>query len=163
MMGHPNLNYNGNRISPIQLMILMSVRKEKKYGYEIIKELRELFDDVWEPKTGVIYPSIKKLQDLGMLVSENIEDKEYYSMSDDGREWVMKTLPTLGAMASVGMRFMSALMEASEDLELEKGEITDIRSLPKEEKLRMFMETRDMMEKDLIRLNEMIERIAGGN
>ena len=162
-MGHPNLNYNGNRISPIQLMILMSVRKEKKYGYEIIKELRELFDDVWEPKTGVIYPSIKKLQDLGMLVSENIEDKEYYSMSDDGREWVMKTLPTLGAMASVGMRFMSALMEASEDLELEKGEITDIRSLPKEEKLRMFMETRDMMEKDLIRLNEMIERIAGGN
>ncbi|MDR1690316.1 MAG: PadR family transcriptional regulator [Candidatus Methanoplasma sp.] len=163
MMGLPNLNYNGSRVSPVQLMVLLSVRKEKKYGYEIIKDLREIFEGVWEPKTGVIYPVIKKLQETGMLTSEIIEDKEYYSVSAGGMEWLIEAFPALGAMSSVGIRFLTALAEAGEDLGIRPKDLTDPDELSKDDKLRMLLETRNVLEKDLMKLNEMIEKMAGGN
>lgn len=163
MMKPPHPTYKGNKISPIHMMILMSVRKEKKYGYEIIKDLRELVGDVWEPQTGVIYPAIKKLAEMGLLNSEYVEDKEHYFLSEDGIEWIRHALPMMNSIASFTIRFSTKIIEVCEEMGLEAYELPDISTMSKDDRLKMLMETRSMMERDLIRINEMIEKIAGEN
>ena len=74
------------RISPIQFLILLQVRKEPQYGYEILKALREHFGDVWEPQTGTIYPALRRLEARGFVQTELKEDKEVYSLTEEGRE-----------------------------------------------------------------------------
>ena len=143
-------------------MILTSVRKEKKYGYEILKDLRKIYEDVWEPKTGVIYPAIKKLQEMNMLDSETIDGREHYSLSEEGRVWLINALPAYGAMSSVRMRFITVLLEASGDFGKEPGNSGN-ETLSDEDRLRLFTEMRDRMEKELMNLNELIEKIPGGD
>jgi len=149
------------RISPPQMLILISVRNARKYGYEIIKDIKNLFEGVWEPKTGAIYPAIKKLQDGGYLISETVKDKEYYSLSDDGRKLLMEVLPKFGAMAPISSRFMALIEQIMGEFGLEAGSLDDVREPTKEEKLKRLMKMRTRLESGLTRVNEAIESIAG--
>ena len=74
------------RISPVQFLILLQLRKESMYGYEILKALREHFGDIWEPKTGTIYPALRRLEARDFVQTELKEDKEFYSLTEKGRE-----------------------------------------------------------------------------
>ena len=56
------------------------------YGYEILKALREQFGDVWEPKTGTIYPALRRLETRGFVQTELKEEKEFYSLTEKGKE-----------------------------------------------------------------------------
>ncbi|MDR1405392.1 MAG: PadR family transcriptional regulator [Candidatus Methanoplasma sp.] len=160
-MRPPGPSYKGHRISPVQIMILLSVRKDKKHGYGIIKDMRAHFKGIWDPKTGAIYPAIKKLQDMGLLVSEHLGGKEYYFMSEEGTEWLISALPILNAISSMRMRFTSVIVEVCEEMGIEASEIPDVNSMPKIDRLKTLTETRDLLEADLLRINEAIERVAG--
>ena len=74
------------RMSPVQFLILLQLRKQPTYGYEILKALREQFEDIWEPKTGTIYPALRRLEARGFVQTELKEDKEFYSLTEKGRE-----------------------------------------------------------------------------
>jgi DNA-binding PadR family transcriptional regulator len=56
------------------------------YGYEIIKELKGVFGDVWEPKTGSIYPALRRLETKGLIKTELKEDREFYILTEKGSE-----------------------------------------------------------------------------
>jgi len=71
-------------ISPIQFLILLQLNEEPKYGYEILKTLREQFRGIWEPKTGTIYPALRRLEERGFVVTERRGDKDFYSLTDKG-------------------------------------------------------------------------------
>jgi DNA-binding PadR family transcriptional regulator len=83
------------RISPVQFMILLIVRKktekgEKSYGYELLQELSGIFSGVWKPKSGTVYPALKSLEERGFLVSEKVEqedkpDKKTYEITEEGK------------------------------------------------------------------------------
>lgn len=73
-------------ISPIQFLILLQLRKQPMYGYEILKALREQFADIWEPKTGTIYPALRRLETRGFVQTKLKEDKEFYSLTEKGKE-----------------------------------------------------------------------------
>lgn len=150
------------RISPPQMLILISVRNEKKYGYEILKDIRDTFEGVWEPKTGAIYPAIKKLQENGLLESEMVDGKEHYSLTAEGLRFLTETLPKMGAMVSMMTRYTVIIEDAITELGLEVSKFEDMDSKGKEEKLRHFLEMRSHLEMDLIKINEAIEKIAGG-
>ena len=72
-------------ISPIQFLILLQLNKEPKYGYEILKTLKEQFNGVWEPKTGTIYPALRRLEERGFVTTEVKENREFYSLTEKGR------------------------------------------------------------------------------
>jgi len=154
------LIYDGNRISSMMLMILLSVRKERKYGYEILKELREQFEGVWEPKTGAIYPAIKRLQEMELLDSAEVGSKEYYSLSEKGHEWIVKTMPEIYAMSDFNLRFMSVVADTSKEMGIEQRNISDVRNLPAEEKLKFLINKRDLMESEVKRLNKKIDELT---
>lgn len=157
MMG-PHTLYEGNRISHMQLMIMLTIRNERKYGYEILKELRDIFEGIWEPKTGAIYPAIRKLQEHGLVKVEMIDDKEYYSLSENGQIWLKDVVHRIGGMASIGIRFMTVILKAYEEMGFEKEPMCDIHDGPEEGRLDMMIMMRDAMESDIRTINKLIEK-----
>ncbi len=73
-------------LSPVQFLILMALKRRPMYGYEIIKELREMFGDIWEPKTGTVYPALRRLEMKGLVKTELRDDKEFYSLTERGED-----------------------------------------------------------------------------
>ncbi|MCL2785848.1 MAG: PadR family transcriptional regulator [Methanomassiliicoccaceae archaeon] len=151
-----------SKVSHPQLMIMLIVKNDKKYGYEILRGLRELFDGVWEPKTGAIYPSIKKLQEDGFLVSEMISDKEHYGLSDDGRELLVRALPELGAMVTLSTRFATVVDAAIREMGCDMSPVKTFYAAEKEEQLRHLRDMRTYLESSLIKVDETIYKIERG-
>jgi len=150
------------KVSPPQLLILITVRNGKKYGYEILKDLRDSFEGVWEPKTGAIYPAIKKLQENGFLVSEMVGDKEHYALSESGRDLLVHTLPRLGAMVTLSARFMKVVEDARNELGLDTVPVETLYDTDKDDQLQRLRDMRKSLESSLMRVNETIDTIEKG-
>ena len=75
----------------IQLCLLALLSKERKYGFQIIAELRGLSDGFFDLKEGTLYPALRRLEKKGLLESEWVERDEgvprkYYRLTEDGRK-----------------------------------------------------------------------------
>ena len=74
------------KLTPVQALILIQLLETSKYGYEILRNLREDFRGAWEPKTGTIYPTLKALEKKG-YVSKSVKDETtHYSLTKQGKE-----------------------------------------------------------------------------
>src|SRR5665647_1309912 len=91
--------YKGNRISPPQFLMLVILRKSPMYGYEVLKVLREEFQGFWEPQTGAIYPALKRLEEQKLILSDVKDGKEYYSLTAEGKEWMVENLKSISQEA----------------------------------------------------------------
>ena len=74
------------RVSHLQFLILLQLMQGPRYGYEMLKDLREQFSGVWEPKTGTIYPALRRLEARGFVKTERREDMDFYELTEGGRE-----------------------------------------------------------------------------
>jgi PadR family transcriptional regulator PadR len=75
----------------IQLCILAVLSSKKKYGFQIIKELREQSGGYYDLKEGTLYPALHRLEKRGYLKSEWVTQKsgmprKYYSLTDRGKK-----------------------------------------------------------------------------
>ncbi len=82
----------GRKLSPIELLILLQLKKKSMYGYEIIKELKKIFEGVWEPKTGTIYPALRRLETRGLIKTELKDEREHYLLTKEGEEVMRENL-----------------------------------------------------------------------
>jgi DNA-binding PadR family transcriptional regulator len=111
--------YRGNRISPMQLIILILLRDRPMYGYEVLKELRDRFDGVWVPQTGSIYPAIKRLEEHGLVAAEEREGTDYYHITDEGSSWVadeIRRSPRDVRLLARYLQIISRAIEADPDI-----------------------------------------------
>ncbi len=97
------------RVSPIELLILLQLRREPLYGYEIIKKLKEEFKGVWEPKTGTIYPALRRLEGRGLIRTEVRDEREYYHITPRGEEALRESLLALEESLSFAGRYFRCL------------------------------------------------------
>ena len=72
-------------VSPLQVLLMIQLDDGPKYGYEMLKTLKEEFDGVWEPKTGTVYPALKSLAKKGFVETEERDGTEYYHITEKGR------------------------------------------------------------------------------
>jgi len=144
-----------------KILIMMMVRNERKYGYEIIKEMREIFDGIWEPQTGFVYPLIKKMQEKGLLDSEMIDNKEYYGLTDSGRILLTETLPRVGSMFSMAARFMTLVNKTVDDLGIELMDLNTIFDNVDRDRKAHLIDVRDHLRAELERVEEKIRTIEG--
>ena len=56
------------------------------HGYQVIQELETRTDGRWRPSAGSIYPTLQLLEDEGLLMSEVVDGRRTYSLTDDGRK-----------------------------------------------------------------------------
>lgn len=73
------------KLTPIQALILIQLLDTSKYGYEILRSLRDAFHGAWEPKTGTVYPTLKALEKKGYVSKKLKGEKTHYSLTKQGR------------------------------------------------------------------------------
>jgi len=88
-------------VSPLQFLMLLQLKEGPKYGYEILKALREQFKGVWEPKTGTIYPALRSLEARGYVETETRDEKDFYSLTEGGSAF----LKQIGNRLEKGLKF----------------------------------------------------------
>ncbi|MDJ0791306.1 MAG: PadR family transcriptional regulator [Acidimicrobiia bacterium] len=81
--GRPRVSRGDVRIAILQLLA-----EEPMHGYQIIQELTDRTDGVWQPSPGSIYPTLQQLEDEGLVRSEQRDGKNVYELTDDGRSAV---------------------------------------------------------------------------
>src|SRR5574342_51289 len=74
----------------IQLCLLALLSGEAKYGFQLIKELREVSAGFFDLKEGTLYPALRRLEERGFVRSEWVErevgvPRKYYTLTDRGR------------------------------------------------------------------------------
>ena len=71
------------------LMLLSILEQRDYYGYEIIKEVEERSNSVFQFKEGTLYPVLHKMEGQVLISSyrtkgENGKDRKYYKITSSG-------------------------------------------------------------------------------
>ena len=69
----------------VRIAILKLLAEEPMHGYQIIQEITDRTEGVWQPSPGSIYPTLQQLEDEGLVRSEQRDGKNVYELTDDGR------------------------------------------------------------------------------
>ena len=72
----------------VRAAILHLLAEEPMHGYQIMQELSERTDGVWQPSPGSIYPTLQQLEDEGLVRVEERDGKKVYTLTDQGRSAV---------------------------------------------------------------------------
>lgn len=71
-------------VSPLQFLLLLQLNQGPKYGYEMLKYLRDTFEGVWDVRTGSFYPALRSLESKGFVETTVKEETEFYSLTTSG-------------------------------------------------------------------------------
>ncbi len=95
----------------IQLCLLALLTKEEKYGFQILRELREKSDGFFDLKEGTLYPALRRLEERGFVESrwqepESGMPRKYYRLTDRGRVALREALAIWDRMAKGAERVL---------------------------------------------------------
>ena len=93
------------KTSPLQILLLIQLETSPKYGYEMLKLIKEAFEGVWEPKTGTLYPALKSLEKRGLVDTQNRDGVDFYLITIKGQ----KFLQQIGKHQKRSMKFSTLL------------------------------------------------------
>jgi len=102
-----------SRLSPVELLILLMLNKKPMHGYELVKTLREEFGEIWEPKTGTIYPALRRLEIRGFVRVEVENQREVYVLTDKGKEALKEAWKVLEAELEFAERYQRLIVPLS--------------------------------------------------
>lgn len=72
----------------VRLAILRLLAESPMHGYQIMSELTERTDGIWQPSPGSIYPTLNQLEDEDLVRAEEQEGKKVYHLTEAGRAQV---------------------------------------------------------------------------
>jgi DNA-binding PadR family transcriptional regulator len=98
-------------VSPLQILLLIQLESGSKYGYEMLKNLKEEFNGVWEPKTGTVYPALKSLEKKGFVEIRDAEEKDYYFITDEGRKLFGQLISYVDDSTKFSAKYMTAVFK----------------------------------------------------
>lgn len=73
------------RRGDVQAAVLAPLAEEDMHGYQIIQELAQRSGGVWRPGAGSIYPTLRQLQEQGLIDSRAEGSKRVFTLTDEGR------------------------------------------------------------------------------
>ena len=166
-------------LTPIQALILIQLLGTSKYGYEILRNLRDAFHGAWEPKTGTIYPSLQALEKKG-YVSKSIKDETtHYSLTKQGEEKLREMSDYVAHYFLFNSRFIESTVAsmppsftqevflkihlAGIDEMIPEAPILDaVRGLPDSDLKRVFLERRiEILERKIKLVNRHLKELDG--
>jgi len=72
------------RRGDIKFILLELIKEQPRHGYELIKVLEERYGGFYRPSPGTIYPTLQLLEDEGNLISETVDGKRVYKITQAG-------------------------------------------------------------------------------
>jgi len=86
----------------IRAAILALLGEEPMHGYQIIRELSERTEGVWQPSPGSVYPTLQQLEDEELVrADQSASGKRVFHLTDAGRE-TAAALPSKTPWEDVG-------------------------------------------------------------
>jgi DNA-binding PadR family transcriptional regulator len=70
----------------IRTAILVLLGEEPMHGYQIIQEVQERSNGMWQPSPGSIYPKLQALQEEGSVEQLERSGKKVFGLTDVGRQ-----------------------------------------------------------------------------
>jgi DNA-binding PadR family transcriptional regulator len=113
------------RISPIQLLLLVQLENSPKYGYEMLKTIREELNGVWVPKTGTIYPALKSLEKHKLIKKYDKDGVDFYKITDEGLDWLLNVPVHQKQNMMFAVKYMTSIIKLSSP-NLKKSALTSI-------------------------------------
>ena len=98
-------------VSPLQMLLLIQLDQGPKYGYEMLKTLKEEFDGTWEPKTGTVYPALKSLEKKGYIQTQTRDNTDYYLITDEGEKVFELMLSHLEDSIDFSVKYISVVFK----------------------------------------------------
>jgi DNA-binding PadR family transcriptional regulator len=95
------------RLSPLQLLLLVQLEGSPKYGYEMLKAIKDEFEGVWEPKTGTVYPALKSMEKRGLVSTHQKDGVDFYHITSKGRS----LLRIIGSHEEYALKFSSRFLK----------------------------------------------------
>ncbi len=101
----------------IQLCLLALLAKEEKYGFQILRELRERSNGFFDLKEGTLYPALRRLEERGFVQShwkepgrgEGGMPRKYYRLTDRGRNALSEALAVWRQMTAGAERVLEGV------------------------------------------------------
>ncbi len=100
------------KLTPIQALILIQLLERPKYGYEILRGLREGFRGAWEPKTGTVYPALQALEKKGHIMKRVNNEKTHYNLTDQGRMLMQEMSEYVADYLLFNSRFIESTVDS---------------------------------------------------
>ncbi|MEM1517826.1 MAG: PadR family transcriptional regulator [Nitrososphaerota archaeon] len=76
------------RRGDFRLLVLEVLKKRPMHGYEVAKEISELFGGFYEPSPGIVYPTLQWLEDEGYVRADQVDGKKVYSITEAGKKFL---------------------------------------------------------------------------
>ena len=97
----------------VQLCLLALLARDQKYGFQIVRELRELSEGFFDLKEGTLYPALRRLEERGFVESHWVEPetgvpRKYYRITDRGRRALAEAMAVWDRMTSGTRRVLEA-------------------------------------------------------
>jgi DNA-binding PadR family transcriptional regulator len=121
-------------VSPLQMLLLIQLDQEPKYGYEMLKTLKEEFEGTWEPKTGTVYPALKSLEKKGYIETQTREETDYYIITEEGKSVFELMLQHLEVSIDFSIKYISVVFKWLTN-ERKQGALELMNKLTKKEQL----------------------------
>jgi DNA-binding PadR family transcriptional regulator len=121
-------------VSPLQILLLIQLDQGPKYGYEMLKNLKEEFDGTWEPKTGTVYPALKSLEKKGYIETQKREETEYYLITEEGKQVFELLYYHLGESIDFSIKYIAVVFKWLTN-ERKQGALTLMNRLATKEQL----------------------------
>ena len=81
----------------VRSAILVLLSDRPMHGYQIIQEIGERSEGLWNPSPGSIYPALQQLEDEGLVRIEKSEGRKVAHLTDEGGTYVREHREELGA------------------------------------------------------------------
>jgi DNA-binding PadR family transcriptional regulator len=82
----------------LQLVLLTLLAQRPYHGYELIKQLSERSSGFYNPSSGMVYPALAFLVDVGHAVADVQGMKKSYSLTEEGRAYLAMHQATADAI-----------------------------------------------------------------
>ncbi|MDQ0122537.1 DNA-binding PadR family transcriptional regulator [Pseudomonas lini] len=69
----------------LKLLLLALIAEQPCHGYDLIRQIENMFDGAYSPSPGVIYPTLTFLEESEMILGDAEGGKKRYCVTDAGR------------------------------------------------------------------------------
>ncbi len=69
----------------LKLLMLDLLAEQPGHGYDLIRQIENLFDGSYSPSPGVIYPTLNFLEEAELISGQVQGSKRLYAITDAGR------------------------------------------------------------------------------
>ncbi len=72
----------------IRAAILSLLREEPRNGYQIMQEVKQRSQGMWNPSPGSVYPALQQLEDERLIATEEMPAGRVYALTNQGKSYV---------------------------------------------------------------------------